>query len=118
LLLAPGHGFSVSSVNYPTIGKRAYDPKGLAGACPIVGSYGAKDPAPFIRGADKLLERALTANGVDHDVKLYPNVGHSFLNNHSGNVLGKVLQSIRLGYDAPSAEDARLRIISFFKAHL
>ena len=42
LLLAPGHGFSVSSVNYGgPLPKDAED--FLAGACPIVGSYGAKD---------------------------------------------------------------------------
>lgn len=42
LLLAPGHGFSASSVNYggpiPKDAERL-----LIGACPIVASYGAKD---------------------------------------------------------------------------
>jgi carboxymethylenebutenolidase len=41
LLLAPGHGFQASSVNYGTVPKDAET--FLAGACPIVGSYGAKD---------------------------------------------------------------------------
>ena len=41
LLLAPGRGFQASSVNY---GSAPKDAKSLlAGACPIVGSYGAKD---------------------------------------------------------------------------
>lgn len=78
LLLAPGHGYSVSSVNYGNLPKDAEN--FLACACPIVGSYGAKDPT--LRGAAGRLERALTANGVDHDVKEYPDAGHSFLNDH------------------------------------
>jgi hypothetical protein len=40
LLLAPGHGFSASSVNYGMVPQDA--DRLLAGACPIIGSYGAK----------------------------------------------------------------------------
>jgi carboxymethylenebutenolidase len=65
LLLAPGHGFQVSSVNYGAVPKDAGTL--LAGACPIIGSYGAKDPT--CRGAAARLERALMAIGVEHDVK-------------------------------------------------
>ena len=78
LLLAPGHGFAASSVNYGQVPKDAE--RFLAGACPIVASFGAKDRT--LRGPADRLERALTANGVDHDVKEYPDVGHSFLNDH------------------------------------
>jgi dienelactone hydrolase len=46
LLLAPGHGFSVSSVNYGVgAPKDTYTERFLTGACPIVASYGAKDRA-------------------------------------------------------------------------
>jgi carboxymethylenebutenolidase len=39
----------------------------LAGACPIVGSFGAKDwSLPGVAGR---LERALSVAGVEHDVK-------------------------------------------------
>ena len=68
LLLAPGHGFSASSVDYGSAPKDAESL--LAGACPIVGSYGAKDRTQ--RGAAARLERALTLNSVEHDVKEYP----------------------------------------------
>jgi carboxymethylenebutenolidase len=78
LLLAPGHGFSASSVNYGSCPKDAESL--LAGTCPIVGSYGGKDRTQ--PGAAMRLEQALTANGVEHDVKEYPQAGHSFLNNH------------------------------------
>ena len=42
----------------------------LRQACPIVGSYGGKDRT--LRGAADRLQRALTAVGVEHDVKEYP----------------------------------------------
>ena len=114
LLLAPGHGFSASSVNYGQVPKDAES--FLSGACPIVASFGAKDRT--LRGAADRLERALTASGVAHDVKEYPDAGHSFLNDHDSAlfaVMGKVIGG---GYHEPSAQDARRRIVSFFDEHL
>jgi carboxymethylenebutenolidase len=124
LLLAPGHGFSASSVNYGVgVPKETYAESVLAGACPIVGSYGAKDRAN--RGTAQKLDRVLEALGVDHDVKEYPDAGHAFLNDHetAGDrsplmfvVLGKFAGPA--GYHEPSAKDARQRIVSFFNTHL
>ncbi|HTS48907.1 MAG TPA: dienelactone hydrolase family protein [Bryobacteraceae bacterium] len=118
LLLAPDHGFSASSVNYGTVPEDAASL--LAGACPIVGSFGAKDRP--MRGAAQRLEQALTSAGVDHDVKEYPDAGHAFLNNHDPAdvpflfVLMSKLN--RIGYDEPAARDAKARIVSFFDRHL
>jgi len=114
LLLAPGHGFSASSVNYGGKLPKAAEAF-LAGACPIVGSYGAKDR--WNRGVAADLERVLTQVGVDHDVKEYPDAGHSFLNDHQS-VLFKALKVIGIGYHEPSARDARRRIVAFFNKHL
>jgi carboxymethylenebutenolidase len=120
LLLAPGHGFAASSVNYGTVRKDAYTRRFLAGACPIVGSYGAKDWG--LRGAATRLDRVLTAVGVDHDVKEYADAGHGFLNDHDPAdvplALRVVARITRTGYHEPSAQDARRRIISFFNTHL
>ena len=49
----------------------------LPSACPIVGSYGGKDRS--LRGAAGRLDRALTAAGVEQDVKGYPGAGRMFL---------------------------------------
>lgn len=123
LLLAPGHGFDASSVNYGSAPKYAYDPNFLTGACPIVGSYGAKDGS--LRGAAAKLEVALTKAEIPHDVKEYPGAGHSFLNDHERLndktplvmvVFGKLLT--HAGYRDEAAQDARRRIIEFFDAHL
>jgi dienelactone hydrolase len=82
LLLAPGHGFSASSVNYGVGAlKDVYTESFLVRACPIVGSYGARDRSN--RGTADRLGRVLTAAGVVHDVKEYPDAGHAFLNDHS-----------------------------------
>jgi len=118
LLLAPGHGFSALSVNYGALPKDAES--FLAGACPIVGSYGVKDRS--LRGAADRLERILSTNGVDHDVKEYPDAGHSFLNDHDPGDMPKLFvvmgKLTRASYHEPSAQDARRRIVSFFSAHL
>lgn len=123
LVLAPGHGFAASSVNYPTAPKRAYDHRLLEGACPIVASYGGRDR--MLRGAAARLEGALAAAGVAHDVKEYPEVGHGFLNDHesagegAGGLFGVVAKlTPGAGYHEPSAQDARRRILAFFDAHL
>lgn len=118
LLLAPGHGFEASSVNYGTVPKDAG--AFLRDACPIVGSFGAKDRT--LRGAAARLERALTTCGVDHDVKEYPEAGHSFLNNHDDDKVPAFFRITAplMGTDRhePSAQDARRRIVAFFDAHL
>ncbi len=123
LLLAPGHGFSASSVNYGSAPKYAYDPNFLEGACPIVGSYGARDGS--LRGGAARLEAALVKAGVAHDVKEYGDAGHSFMNDHEGLgdrmplylvVFGKLL--MHSGYRAESTADARRRIEEFFADHM
>ena len=114
LLLAPGHGFAASSVNYGMVPRKVESI--LGGACPIVGSFGRKDRT--LRGAAAKLEGALSRLGVDHDVKEYPDCGHSFLNDHDS-VLFRVAGAVMGGgYDEPSAEDARRRILDFFDRHL
>jgi carboxymethylenebutenolidase len=121
-VLAPGHGFAASSVNYGAAPRSAYSDTFLRGACPVVGSYGARDRS--LRGAARRLELGLRAAGVDHDVKEYPGVGHGFINDHEGAhdampalfvVSGRLLPA---AYDDAAAADARRRIVAFFDAHL
>ena len=68
------------------------------------------------------LERALTALGIDHDINVYPDAGHGFINNHDPadqtlplTVLSKVSGT---RYHQPSAHDAHRRIARFFHRHL
>ncbi|TMR88975.1 dienelactone hydrolase family protein [Nonomuraea basaltis] len=120
LALAPGHGYAASSVNYGGCPKDAA--KVLGGACPIVGSFGGKDRSPLGRSAAARLEQVLTGLGVDHDVKVYPQAGHGFMNDHDPADMTPLL--VLLGkisgtrYHGPSTRDARRRIVTFFDRHL
>lgn len=123
LVLAPGHGFGAASVNYGTAPRDAYVASGLRGACPIVGSFGGRDP--FLRGAAGRLTRACADAGVAHDVKEYPEAGHGFLNDHEWPEEGLwplVSMAFRfvpnLGHHEPSARDARQRIVAFLHDQL
>lgn len=120
VLLAPGHGYSAASVNYGGCPKDAEEL--LSGACPIVGSFGGKDRSPMGRSAGERMERALGAVGVEHDVKIYPETGHGFMNDHDPADQTLLLVTLaRISgtrYHAPSAQDARRRIVAFFDAQL
>jgi carboxymethylenebutenolidase len=114
LLLAPAHGFAASSVNYGQVPKdaEAY----LKGACPIIGSFGARDRT--LKGAAAKLEKALVRDDIPHDVKEYPDAGHSFLNNHDSVLFSVAGHLMGGGHHQPSADDARHRIADFFHTHL
>ena len=111
LLAATRAGFAASGVNYGLVPKQA--DALLAGACPVVASYGTKDA---LRSHAGRLERALGAQGVDHDVKVYPGVGHSFMNHHTG--WKAAFDRVGLRYGEAEAEDAFARIVAFFGRHL
>lgn len=119
LALAPGHGFAATAINYGAI--PAEPLTALRDACPIVASYGAKDRS--LRGAAGKLDEILTTLAIDHDVKEYPDAGHSFMNDHRDEktpwlftVMGRFTGGVE--FHEPSALDARGRIVSFFDRHL
>jgi carboxymethylenebutenolidase len=113
LVLASGHGFAASSVNYGIVPGDAEAM--LRGACPVIGSFGAKDFT--LKGAAAQLETALQANGIPHDVKEYPEVRHAFMNQHGG-LTGWVATRIGMGFHDASAADAKARILKFFGRYL
>lgn len=65
-----------SSVNYGAVPKDTA--KLLADS--IVASYGGKDIS--LRSDPQRLHAALDTVGIAHDVKIYPDAGHAFLNDH------------------------------------
>jgi carboxymethylenebutenolidase len=118
VLLAPGERYGAASVNYGRVPADAL--RLLEDACPIVASYGGQDRG--LRDAPGRLTEALSASGIAHDVKVYPEAGHGFLNDHTQGevprwavVMGKMVHT---EYHDPSAQDARQRIIAFFDEHL
>jgi carboxymethylenebutenolidase len=113
-LLGATRGFHASAPNYGPLPARLDDD--LRGACPIVASYGGRDRG--FAGTAAELEGALTRLGVEHDVKEYPDAGHSFLNRHNFGPLTPLLRVAGVGHHGPSAEDAWGRILAFFARHL
>lgn len=110
LLLARTGLYKVSAPFYNT----AVD---MPRACPVVASYGARDL--MVRGVAGKLESQLDALGVPHDVKVYPDAGHSFYTETPG-ILGEIVKRslIHAEYHEASAQDARKRIVTFFREHL
>jgi carboxymethylenebutenolidase len=120
LALAPDRGFSASSVNYGGCPSDAKD--WLATACPIVGSYGGADKSPLGGRAGHRLDRLLTELDIPHDVKVYPGVGHGFMNDHDpadATLLLRFLARVSgTKYDEEATRDARRRISEFLSTHL
>jgi carboxymethylenebutenolidase len=115
LLCAPRYEFAAASVNYGEVPEDAT--ASLRGACPIVASYGRRDRT--LPGRAERLERALSELGVPHDVKEYPDAGHSFMNRiNAGPLLGQAVALVGFNYHHPSAEDSWRRILSFFEQHV
>jgi carboxymethylenebutenolidase len=115
-LLLAARGYDAASVNYG-IAPRDLEAT-LRGACPVVASYGGKDigAARTVRRLDD----ALTRLDVPHDVKLYPEAGHAFLNDAAVGpaVLRPLMKVARIGPEPTAAADAWRRIEAFFAAHL
>jgi len=118
--VAPGHGYSATSVNYGGCPKDAE--RALAGACPVVGSDGGKGPHAdgAQRGAsagacpDRARRRS-RRQGVSAR-------GHGFINDHdpadATSLLIFLAKISGTRYHQASAHDARRRIAAFFGTHL
>ncbi|OBA74158.1 carboxymethylenebutenolidase [Mycobacterium sp. 1554424.7] len=111
LLLSP-KGFGASAPFYGTPLPRNLD-KTLDGACPIVASFGARDPLG--RGAPEKFRNVTEAKQITTDTKVYPGVGHSFANTLPAQPL---LRITGFGYDQAATDDAWSRVFAFFGEHL
>src|SRR6266481_1998812 len=89
----------------------------LRGVCPVLGGYGEQDKMFASQG--RRLEKLLVELNVDHDVKIYPDAGHSFMSRNSGILasIGKI-SPMKAGYNPEAAEDSWERIQTFFARHL
>ncbi|MFJ2210751.1 dienelactone hydrolase family protein [Streptomyces sp. NPDC101062] len=116
-LMSAGKGsFDAASANYGML--PAQLDRVLAGACPVVASYGGRDR--MLKGAAAELDSALERLGVVHDVKEYPQAGHAFLNDAEvgPRPLRPLLRVTGMGPHPEAAADAWRRIETFFGTHL
>ena len=113
LLCATRNGFSAASINYGEVPKNAE--AALTGACPVVGSFGGRDPMGTSH--PERLQRALTVLEIPHDIEVYPGSGHRFMTPSSG-VGGAVAKLTRMSYQPADAASSWQRIYAFFGEHL
>jgi carboxymethylenebutenolidase len=116
LLLASRGVFDAAAPNYGVLPNDS-DYPALERSCPMVASYGGRDR--MLPGVAAKLETILTEAGVPHDVKEYPGVGHSFMNEFPTPGPLRFVENVAgLAYSRPEAEDAWRRILAFFSEHL
>jgi carboxymethylenebutenolidase len=106
-------GVRAAAVNYADVPR---DAQRLRGACPIVASYGARDKLLGPRA--KRLRGHLETLGIEHDVKVYDQAGHSFMTDGHHRIGKLVFLPMRLGYVPDAAADAWERVFTFFDTHL
>jgi carboxymethylenebutenolidase len=114
LLWAKRAPFGAAAAFYGDVPRRE---EALAGICPVVGGYGARDRIFGPQGGR--LARHLESLGVEHDVVVYPDAGHSYMSHHEGlkGFLGAI-SPLRAGHDASASEDSWRRLFAFFARHL
>ena len=91
----------------------------MEGICPVVAGYGGRDRA-FVRQPDRLRAHLDQLN-VAHDIKVYPEAGHSYMNRRRAPApIQALLRRARMaiGYDPEAAEDSWRRMLAFFGEHL
>lgn len=115
LQLSPRGLFDVAAAQYGLAPKNI---DALARSCPIVASYGAKDRI-VKQGSASALESVLAKGLIDHDVKEYPNVGHSFMNKSGIPAPFTIIETLAgFSYSQPEADDAWKRTLAFFERYL
>ena len=89
----------------------------LDGICPVYAGYGGRD-RQYAAQPDRLRGH-LDQLGVEHEVTVFPEAGHSFMNEQSGPV-GSLMRYSRMsvGYHHESAETAWTKMLEFFERHL
>ena len=103
----------------PYYGETPKSEEELRRVCPVVAGFGELDRSFAEKG--RRLERHLEMLALPHDVKIYPGVGHSYMNdNGSGPIVSAIMRATLLhaGYDEVAAEDSWKRMFEFFAQRL
>jgi carboxymethylenebutenolidase len=113
LLLGTRERVAAAGVYYGETRSRAE----LARACPLVGGYGAKDR--LFAGKARRLVADLDALGKEHDVRIYEDAGHSYMNHSGHDVLARLVRPLmHVEHNEAAAEDSWRRMLAFFARHL
>jgi carboxymethylenebutenolidase len=85
----------------------------LQDSCPVVASFGRRDP--FGAGSGAKLQRILDGAAVQSDIKTYPGAGHSFANELPAQPF---LRLTGFAFNEEAATDSWQRVFAFFDKHL
>jgi carboxymethylenebutenolidase len=111
--LAAGRGWGAVSTNYGVVPPA----KVLDGIGPVIGCYGGRDR--MFRGSGPTLTRRLQRLGVEAEVHVFPEVGHSFLTDGHHPVAAALTRPLmRVEYNPEVAEQGWEKILAFFDRHL
>jgi carboxymethylenebutenolidase len=89
----------------------------LAAACPLTGGYGGKDRIFAPKG--RQLIATLEELGKEHDVRIYEDCGHSYMNDAGHPFMAKLTRPLmHVEYNAAAADDSWRRMLAFFERHL
>ncbi len=114
LLAAADQSFAVAAPFYGAVPGQA---SRLAGLCPTIAQFGGQD-STFLPHA-KRLTRHLEELGIEHEVHIYEEAGHSFMNQLEGPLatLGRHTR-MRAAYDADTEAKAWAKLLDFFERHM
>jgi len=115
LLFAAKSEIGAAAAFYGSVPKEA---EALEGICPVVAGFGARDRVFGQAGAR--LERHLEQLNVPHDVKTYPEAGHSFMSEYRPTIFSRLnaIGPLKVGFNPEAAEDSWQRVDAFFAEHL
>lgn len=114
LLSAADDAYAVAAPFYGFVPRSA---ERLRGICPTIAQFGGQDI--MLWGQASRLSRHLEALGVPHEVLVYDDVGHSFMNDHPDALFSlAVYTPMRGRYDAATEAKAWDAMMAFFDAHM
>ena len=114
LIAAADQSFAVAAPFYGAVPRKA---SRLEGLCPTIAQFGEKDTV-FLPHA-KRLARHLQELGIDHEVHIYEEAGHSFMNQLAGPVAPLARHTpIHAFYDPDTEAKAWTKLLDFFAHHL
>lgn len=102
----------------PFYGRPPSEVDRLAGSCPVVASFGGRDRMTARHAGP--VAAVLDAAAVPHDVTVYPDSGHSFMNDPADRPVVTALGRLTgmAGFNPVDSEDGWRRMLAFFGEHV
>jgi len=114
LIAAADQTFAVAAPFYGAVPYRA---SRLEGLCPTIAQYGGQDTS-FLPHA-KRLAKHLEELGIEHEVHIYEEAGHSFMNQLAGPLAPLARYTpIRARYEPETEAKAWAKLLDFFARHM